>query len=77
LRKAYECWIGASPRDSLIDIELKTTPHRFYRKLQKPEKSTGYWYKIQNMKFGRKNQKLSGFWVIDQFFAGFYLKFKF
>jgi hypothetical protein len=62
-------------KDSLIDINPKTAPHRFYRKPQKLEKPVGFCYKIQNL--GEKNQKSSGFLVYRSVFdIFFYLNFK-
>jgi hypothetical protein len=76
--KLYNCTIA---RDSLIDMEVKTTPHRFYQKPQKHRTVFNTKFNFQNLE---KNQKLSGFsslsiglsglWI--GFWLVFYLKFK-
>jgi hypothetical protein len=65
-------------RDLLIDIEPKTAPHWFYRKPRKPEKSVGFRYKIQFLKFREKIENQAVFLVYqlvfqftNQFSAGF------
>jgi hypothetical protein len=51
----------------IIDMTLKTGPHRFY---WKPEKPVGFWYKIQFLKVGEKPGQLSSFSGLSVGFSG-------
>jgi hypothetical protein len=61
-------------KDSLININPKTAPHRFYRKPQKLENPVGFCYKIQNL--GEKIENQVVFWFIDRFLTDFFFKFQ-
>jgi hypothetical protein len=54
LKNAYACPWTVLCKDWVIDMGWKTCPHRF---LWKSEKSSGFWYKIQILKFEGENQK--------------------
>jgi hypothetical protein len=64
---ACACALGT--RDSKTELTLKTAPHRFYRK---PEKPIGTKFNFRNL--GKENQKPSGFLVYQLVFGRFFIQ---
>jgi hypothetical protein len=49
----------------IVFTKNKTYSHQFYLELQKPENPLVFLYKIQNLKFGKRKQKIEQFFDLS------------